>query len=334
MLYLVLLAFGIGAFIIVFIYQWVLTSKLGIFLKFFFAVFLTFSLLIVAYFREKQISRNSFESMIVSPLASPIQSGVDAIHYITKVQGLEKVVKPIVTNESGTYAIGIKNLKNGDEYYLNENKQFETASLYKLWIMATVFQKIEQGNLSLDQTLSANVEDLNQAFGIDDEDAELTEGVISNTVEGALSKMVTISDNYSALLLSANVRLTNVSQFLKDNNFSSSSVGTPPKSNVVDIMSFYEKLYDKKLVSEDASNQMLELLKQQAINDRIPKYLPDGTVVAHKTGELDGVKHDAGIVFSKKGDYIIVLMSDTNDQTHAAEVEANISKAVWNYFEK
>lgn len=334
MLYLVLLAFGIGAFVIVFIYQWVLTSKLGIFLKFFFVLFLTLSLLIVAYFREKQISRNSFESMIVSPLASPIQSGVEAIHYITKVQGLEKIVKPVVENETGTYAVGIKNLKTGDEYYLNENKQLETASLYKLWVMATVFQKVEQGKLSLSQTLSANVTDLNKAFGIDEEDAELKEGVISNTVEGALNKMITISDNYSAYLLAANVRFSVVSQLLAANGFTSSRIGSEAFTDVTDMVSYFEKLYNEQLVSKDASNQMLALLKQQQINDRIPKYLPEEIDVAHKTGELDGVKHDAGIVFSSKGDYIIVLMSDTDDLTHAAGVEANISKKVWDYFNK
>jgi beta-lactamase class A len=334
MVFFVILSFGIGAFIVVFVYQWVLTAKINIFLKFFSVLFLTLILLSIAYLREKQISRDSFESMIVSPLASPIASGVEAIHYITKVQGLEKVVKPLIQNEKGIYAVGIKNLKTGDEYYLNENKQFETASLYKLWVMATVFQKVGQGNLSLNQTLSANVTDLNKAFGIDESDAELTEGVITNTVAGALNKMITISDNYSAYLLAANVRFSVVSQFLAANGFSSSRIGNGAFTDVTDMVSYFEKLYNKQLVSEDASNQMMALLRQQQINDRIPKYLPDGTVVAHKTGELDGVKHDAGIVFSPKGDYIIVLLSDTNDLTHAAEVEANISKAVWEYFDK
>jgi beta-lactamase class A len=286
------------------------------------------------YFREKTVPKDSVESAVLSPIVAPINSGVNVIKNAVTDNGLESAVLPLVQNEQGTYAIGIKNLKTDQTYYYNENHEFETASLYKLWIMAEVYQQIGEGKLSLNQTLSDDVEDLNQKFDIDDSDAEQTEGTITDTIEGALNKMITISDNYSALLLSANVGLSNVSQFLKDNNFSNSSVGTPPKSNVVDMMSFYEKLYDKKLVSQNASNQMLDLLKQQAINDRIPKYLPEETVVAHKTGELDGVKHDAGIVFSPKGDYIIVLMSDTNDQTHAAEVEAKISKAVWDYFEK
>jgi beta-lactamase class A len=99
-----------------------------------------------------------------------------------------------------------------------------------------------------------------------------------------------------------------------------------------DIASFYKLLYNGKLIDEQSSQQMLEILKRQKLNDRIPKYLPNQTIIAHKTGELDGVKHDAGIVFTPKGDYIIVLMSDTANELVAAEIEANVSKAVWEYF--
>jgi beta-lactamase class A len=92
-----------------------------------------------------------------------------------------------------------------------------------------------------------------------------------------------------------------------------------------------EKLYKGEFVG---SGEMLKLLKKQQINDRIPKYLPNQTEVAHKTGELEGAKHDAGIVFSKKGDYIIVVMSQTDNETTAAEHEALFSRDVWNYFQK
>jgi beta-lactamase class A len=332
--YLVIILFGIGSFVLVYIYQFVLTSKLSIVLKFFFVLFLTLILMTVVYFREKSLSKDSFESKVLTPIAAPINTGVKAIHYVTKVRGLENVIKPVIQDEQGTYAVGIKNFKTGEDYFLNENKSFEPASLYKLWVMAAVFKKIGDGNLTLDKKLSADVKNINTMFKIDEENAELKEGVVSNTVEGALNKMITISDNYSAMLLGANVRFSNVNSLLAANGLTNSKLGNPPKTNVTDIVSYYEKLYNKQLVSVEASDQMLTILKQQTLNDRIPKYLPEDTVVAHKTGELNGVKHDAGIVFSQKGDYIIVLMSETGNLTHAAEIEANISKKVWEYFNR
>ncbi len=50
------------------------------------------------------------------------------------------------------------------------------------------------------------------------------------------------------------------------------------------------------LASPTASAQMLNLSDNQNVNDRIPALLPDGVSVAHKTGELPGVRDDGGIV--------------------------------------
>lgn len=334
MIYLIILSFGLGAFIIAFIYQLIATSKINIFLKFFSVLFFTLSLITVAFLREKHISRDTAASKTIAPRLAPINEEVEALKPIIKGGGLENELKPLIKAEAGTYAIGVKNLKTGEEYYLNENKQFETASLYKMWVMAVVYQKIGQGKLSLTQTLSDDVTNLNSAFKIGSDSAELTEGTITDTVSGALNKMITISDNYSAYLLSANVRFSTISQFLTTNNLMHSKIGTQAITNTIDMVSFFQKLYNKQLVSAAASNQMLESLKKQALNDRIPRYLPEGIDVAHKTGELDGTKHDAGIVYSPKGDYIIVLMSNTNDPAHATQVEANISKKVWDYFNR
>ena len=78
---------------------------------------------------------------------------------------------------------------------------------------------------------------------------------------------------------------------------------------------------------------MIDILKEQTLNDRIPKNLPQQTEVAHKTGELFGFKHDAGIIFGKKGDYIIVVLSETKNPKLSAEKIAKFSKEVFDYFE-
>ena len=59
---------------------------------------------------------------------------------------------------------------------------------------------------------------------------------------------------------------------------------------------------------------MIKRLERQEINDRIPAQLPEGTIVAHKTGNLAGVVHDAGIVFTPLGARVLVAMTwDTDD---------------------
>jgi beta-lactamase class A len=54
--------------------------------------------------------------------------------------------------------------------------------------------------------------------------------------------------------------------------------------------------------------------------------------MAHKTGELGQVSHDGGIVYTEKGDYIIVVLSESTLPKGAEERIANISKDVYAYF--
>lgn len=240
----------------------------------------------------------------------------------------------VVEGERGTYAVVVKQLSGGDkEVYLNEDMELETASLYKLWIMATVYQHIEDGKLTLDTELEGKIEDLNEDFDIASESAEFEEGEVSGTVEELMHEMITISDNYKALLLATSVRMSNVAALLKEYGLNHSKTGSPPRSTAFEIAAFYEKLYSGEIVTPEASLAMLELLSKQRLNDRIPEPLPANTKVAHKTGELGEYKHDAGIVYGPSGDYILVIMSETPSQENAVEVEQEISRVVWEYFE-
>lgn len=248
--------------------------------------------------------------------------------------GLEAAVANALIGTYGKYAVVIKNLETGESYMRLEEDTFESASLYKLWLMATTFDQIAQGKLKENQLLTADVEDLNKRFQIASESAELTTGSISLTVRDSIEKAITISDNYAALLLTNKVKVSPMQKFLTANGFIHSKVGQPPKTTAYDISLFYEKLYQGQLINKLMSEEMLTILKRQALNDRIPKYLPDGIPIAHKTGELDGVKHDAGIVYSPKASYILVVLSESDDPLKAAERIALISKNVYEYFQQ
>ena len=76
-----------------------------------------------------------------------------------------------------------------------------------------------------------------------------------------------------------------------------------------DIRRVLEKIYAGKLINRRYSKMMLSFLKTQKINDRIPKLLPKVVTVAHKTGLERGVVHDAGIVFSPRGIFLICVLT-------------------------
>jgi beta-lactamase class A len=252
-------------------------------------------------------------------------------------EGLQKAVANALIGTKGNYGIVIKNLKTGEAYYTNPQKQYKSGSLYKLWVMATAFQQIQEGKLNENEMLKEDVKVLNQKFKIDPEFAEKKEGTINLSIHDALEQMITISDNYAALILAQKVKLANIANFLKSNNFSLSHLSTDdqaPLTSPVDIANFFEKLYQNKLADTVHTQKMIDLLKRQRLNSKIPKYLPSEIQIAHKTGELFEASHDAGIVYSPNGDYIIVILSESDEASRplANERLAQVSKEVYNYF--
>ena len=247
--------------------------------------------------------------------------------------GLEQIIAQSLKGSRGTYSVAVKNLKTNEEYFLDAERIYRTGSLYKLWVMATVFQQIQNGTISGDETIAGDIKSLNEKFNIDPELQELAEGTINFTVNSALTQMITISHNYASLLLSDKVGLSNVKIFLEKYGFDKSKIGEDaPVSTASDITLFLEKLYKGEFASPENTTKMINLLKAQRLNDKLPKYLPETVAVAHKTGELDFLTHDAGIVYAENGDYIIVIFSESDYPPGAKERIAQISKAVYNYF--
>ncbi|MEX2013107.1 MAG: serine hydrolase [Candidatus Levyibacteriota bacterium] len=247
---------------------------------------------------------------------------------------LEKVVKQELLDSNGAYAVAIKNLKTGESYYLDEKREFEAASLYKLWILAEAMNQVQAGRIRESDVLKEEIADLNETFNISSESAELTEGTVEATIKEAMRQMIVISHNYSALALSKRIGISNANKFIKDNGFKQTSLAQPPKTTAYDALLFFEKLYKGELVSKEKSGEMMSLFKMQQLNNKLPKYLPEDVEVAHKTGELGFFSHDGGIVFGEKGDYIIVVLSNSSYPPAAVERIASISKAVYDYFEK
>ncbi len=248
---------------------------------------------------------------------------------------LKGTVEKVLEDTTGSYSVVVKNLKSGETFYQDEHKVYGSGSLYKLWVLATAFQQVEDGSLKLDEQLTAKVEDLNGKFNLASDEAELNEGEISLTASDAIAQMITISHNYSAMLVTERVKLSNVINFLDKNGFSESEFGSdnqPPTTTAFDIALFFEKLYKGELANQESTNQMLELLKKQQLNGKLPKYLPENIAIAHKTGELGWFSHDVGIVYAPKGDYIIVVLSQTEIPAAAEDRIAQLSKNVYDYF--
>lgn len=262
-----------------------------------------------------------------------------------KEEEINNAIHSFVMGSAGEYAVYIKNLKDGKIYKYNENTIFNSASLYKLAILYKVYEDIEKGKLKpsevltsdkaeLDKKLAGKMAETEETLGDEGNVEEQDKEEISYRVDFATKLMIRISDNYSALLLAQRVGWTNAEKSLGEKGISFDLTSkNAPQVNAFSTVQFLERIYRGEAVSAGASKEMTNILLEQQINDRIPKLLPEDIKVAHKTGEIDNFRHDAGIVYGKKADYLFVFLTKTNDPLTASDNIAVASKKIFDILE-
>ncbi|MEP7003913.1 MAG: serine hydrolase [Chloroflexota bacterium] len=203
---------------------------------------------------------------------------------------------------------------------------FITASLYKLGILAHVESLVDQGKLRYTDTIEIQAEDITE-----DGSYEIAGTVL--TVDNALEAMITISDNGTALAFwntmgPANINATLQKLGLTDFHIANDDNDDNTASARV-IGQYFTLLAQRQLVSAAASDRMLARLKRQQINDRLPSELPAGTVIAHKTGNLGFVTHDAGIIYTPTGPRVVVGMTANTAEDEAVHLLAGLGALVY-----
>jgi beta-lactamase class A len=105
-------------------------------------------------------------------------------------------------------------------------------------------------------------------------------------------------------------------------------------TSAYDLQVIFEQIAQGRAVSAEVSAAMVNILKQQYYNDLIPALLPKNVQVAHKTGWITGVHHDAGIIYLPDGrKYVLVLLSkNCTQEASTVLLLAKVSELIFNYF--
>lgn len=248
-----------------------------------------------------------------------------------------QITDPELTNLPGRWAIAVKNLKSNETYLLAADQKFPATSLYKLAVMWATYEALGKGELTPQEVLSADKITLDKI--VEGRQAkvapETSQEIVSATVENALRAAITISDNYSAILLAQRLGWENIDSLMEKEDLGDIDLiqEDAPTITAQAVMDLLERIWRGTAVSAHASQEMKTLLFNQKINDRIPKYLPGNIKVGHKTGEIDNFRHDAGIVLGKKSHYIFVFLSETSAPQEASETIATLSKKIFEALE-
>jgi beta-lactamase class A len=100
-----------------------------------------------------------------------------------------------------------------------------------------------------------------------------------------------------------------------------------------DLAIILRAIEEGRAAPTDATQQMLSILTAQEFNEKIPAGLPPGTRVAHKTGDITAVSHDAAIVYPPGGKpyVLVVLTKGLADGAKSAKLIADISSIVYSH---
>jgi beta-lactamase class A len=248
-----------------------------------------------------------------------------------------------IAKHRGVVGLSIVDLVTGDTLSIRGHEPFPTASIIKLPILVELFHQIKVGRIRWEDPLLLIAADQVGGSGV----LRFMSTPHTLSVGDAATLMTMLSDNTATNLLidkigirAVNTRmdslgLRNTRLFAKVFGGARTTIDTAGTrryglgvTTANDLAQLLAALHRGQIISDSASKRMIDLLKLQFVKDRIPRLLPPGTVVAHKTGEVDATKNDCGIVYAKDHPYVFcALTTDNADRRWVADNEALITVA-------
>ena len=228
-------------------------------------------------------------------------------------------------------SIAVVHLETGASATVNGDRIAVPASLYKVGVLVEAFRQIEGGQLRLDEKLRLLPIDWAPGAGI-------LQGRIGTqvTITDALRLMIGISDNTAAHAIVRRIGVDRVNTNNQRLGLSSTRYyidDRPDTTTAVDMARLLSLLATGRLAGVEATGQMLDLLQQVQPAAWLPRGVPSTVAVAHKSGQLDTVRNDAGIVFGPTGRYVVVILTDYRRNAMQGETAiVQVARSVHAYF--
>jgi beta-lactamase class A len=226
---------------------------------------------------------------------------------------------------------------------------FHAASTMKIPVMIELFHQVRESKVKLSDPLPIKNEFHSlvdsSVFALkpdDDSETDLYKAVgQTRTLDQLCDLMVTVSSNFATNLLIQKLGIDNIRATVA----SLHADGMDIKRGVEDQKAFDQGLNNTttahglatllvaiangKAVDADSSAKMVEILERQKFNEGIPAGVPANIRVAHKTGEITKIHHDAGIVYAERPFVIVVLVRGIEDFKQSSALIADITRDLY-----
>ena len=262
---------------------------------------------------------------------------------------LESQLRAVISSSGAEVAVAFRTLDGRNEVLIDPDKAFHAASTMKVPVMIELFRQARAGTISLDDSLPIRNEfhsivdgSVYQLSVGDDSDTEVYAAVGKTmTLRRLCEAMITVSSNFAANLLIEKLGVENIRrtvarldadgmQLLRGvEDQKAFDKGMNNTTTARGLLILLEKIAAGKAVDPSADREMVAILERQKFNTAIPAGLPPGTPVAHKTGTITKIHHDAAIVYGPRPYVLVLLVRGIQDEKQSAALMARLSKTTF-----
>ncbi|GIO15205.1 hypothetical protein J19TS2_47600 [Cohnella xylanilytica] len=256
---------------------------------------------------------------------------------------LQERAEDITRRYGGVWGITVEDLDTGARFELNGNELFNAASIIKLPIMAAAFAAAHDRELNLGERVVLEAEDFAGGSGVLQ---HLSPG-LSFAVYDLIVLMIIQSDNAATNKVIDLVGAERIGRTMEELGMNRSkfhhktglNYPHPPGRNIVtsaDTAALLKRLAEGSYLTRHACKRMIDILKKQQIRNGLPHELPapdEGPVgrlpdweLAHKTGWVSGIQHDAGILYARGRSLVVTVLTRDAGEGRPARALAGIAE--------
>jgi beta-lactamase class A len=258
-------------------------------------------------------------------------------------------VESLIQLSGAEVSIVFRTLDTKQEMMIDPDKSFHAASTMKIPVMIELFAEAHEGKLHLNDPLpvknefhsivDGSVYELNPS---DDSYSDIYKLVgTALTLRELCELMITRSSNLATNLLIERLGVANIQKAIarlhadgmvllrgvEDSKAFQAGKNNTTTARALQIL--LEAIAKNQAGDTESCREMMEILKRQTFNEAIPAGLPPGTPVAHKTGEITGIHHDAAVVLAPRPFVLVILVKGINDRDKSSALMAAITKAIY-----
>ncbi len=254
-----------------------------------------------------------------------------------------------IQKSSAEVGVALRTLDGKTEWFSRADDVFHAASTMKIPVMIELFDQVREGKVKLDEPLAVKNEFHSLADGSiytldpsDDSETDLYKAVgQTRTLSQLCELMITVSSNLATNLLVEKLGVDTIRATVHGLHADGMSVlrgvednkayekGMNNTTTARGLLMLLEAIGTGRAVDADSSRQMVEILARQKFNEAIPAGLPTGTRVAHKTGELTKIHHDAAIVYASRPFVLVILVRGLAESKDSAALMADITRRIY-----